>query len=90
MRERENSPVVQWLELYTLIAEASDLIPGQGTKVPLTTQCDPPPAKKKKKNWMREGERERVEKAIESDRESETIGLSHDVCPVVNFCNISF
>ena len=49
MRERENSPVVQWLELYTLIAEASDLIPGQGTKVPLTTQCDPPPAKKKKK-----------------------------------------
>ena len=58
MRERENSPVVQWLELYTLIAEASDLIPGQGTKVPLTTQCDPPPAKKKKKK-LNEGGRER-------------------------------
>ena len=49
MRERENSLVVQWLELYTLIAEASDLIPGQGTKVPLAMQCNPPPAKKKKK-----------------------------------------
>ena len=47
MRERENSPVVQWLELYTLIAEASDLIPGQGTKVPLAMQCNPPSEKKK-------------------------------------------
>ena len=89
MRERENSLVVQWLELYTLIAEASDLIPGQGTKVPLAMQCNPPPAKKKKKKILNEGEREKVEKAIKSDRERETSGLSHDVYPVVNFCNIS-
>ena len=61
MRERENSLVVQWLELYTLIAEASDLIPGQGTKVPLAMQCNPPPAKKKKKKILNEGEREKGE-----------------------------
>ena len=45
--------------------------------------------RKKKKKILNEGEREKVEKAIKSDRERETSGLSHDVYPVVNFCNIS-
>ena len=49
--------MVQWLELHALIAKASGSVPGQGTKVPLAMQCDPP-SSKKKENILNEGERE--------------------------------
>ena len=44
-----NSLLVQWLGLCTFSAEGTDLIPGQGIKIPQAAQCS---LKKKKKDVL--------------------------------------
>ena len=39
------SQAVQWLRLHASTAGGTGLIPGQGTKIPQTTECG------QKKNW---------------------------------------
>ena len=39
MELRDTSLMVQWLGLCTSTAGAMGLIPGQGTEIPLATQC---------------------------------------------------
>ena len=49
-KERETFLVVQWLRLCAFPAEGMGSIPGQGTKIPCTTQND------QKKKWGKKKE----------------------------------
>ena len=49
-KNRENSPVVQWLGLSTVIAVAPGSIPGWGTKIPQALRCG---QKRRKKNFFK-------------------------------------